>query len=696
MDLWRNQVEENVAMNRPAFSANIASLTLEQREEQLRLALDAADVGLWDVDVTSNTMYWPARVKAMFGISPYAPATLDDYVNGLHPQDAERTLKAYADAQDPALRTPYDVEYRTIGKEDGVVRWVAAKGRGFFDDQGRCVRAIGTAVDITARKEAEAVMERERERLAFLARVERATRALESAQEVLEVTTRLLGEHLGATRCAYADVELDNDQFTIRADWSPAVPSTAGVYSLELFGRQATSNLRVGRHLVVDDVDRDLGNDGGALMFNAIGIKAIICTGLVKHGRLVAMMAVHQSKPRQWTEEEVDLVAEVGDRCWPHIERVRAAAELRAQDRRKDEFLVTLAHELRNPIAPMLYAIALMKREKDPVRMLSRTGVIERQTTHLVRLVDDLLDVSRISRGIVELKLEVVDVLPLLAQAIEATQPSMDAAGHKFSCSFNVEAAYVFADPSRVVQIVTNVLNNAVKYTPDGGAVLLACHVAEGRVIIEVTDNGLGIPAADKVRLFELFTQLPHTGAKAHGGLGIGLSIVKRLIEMHGGGVEVESEGLGQGSTFRIWMPLEEGCVSAVDKPEPLHHSVRAGRVLVVEDNPDGRRTLVELLAAHGHEVQCAGDGPSALDAARRFKPDVVLLDLGLPGMNGFEVAERMRVDLCIPTPRIIALTGWGSAQDRQRTATAGFDAHVTKPVSPHELLLTIDRWLGN
>ncbi|MDN4591821.1 hybrid sensor histidine kinase/response regulator [Xenophilus aerolatus] len=683
-------------MSQTAQGASIATLTLGQREEQLRLAIDAAEVGLWDVDVATNTLYWPARVKAMFGISPDATATLDDFEACLHPQDAGHVLRAFADCQNPDLRTVYDVEYRTIGKEDGVMRWVAAKGRGLFNDQGECVRAIGTVIDITARKHAEASAERGRRRLELLNRIERATRPLNSAQDVMEVTTRLLGEHLEATRCAYADVEADNNRFTIRADWSPSVPSSVDVYSLELFGPRATSNLRMGRHLVVDDVDRDLGDEGGAKMFNAIGIKAIVCAGLVKRGLLVAMMAVHQAEPRQWNAEDLEVITEVVDRCWAHIERVRDAAALRLQDRRKDEFLATLAHELRNPIAPMLYAIALMKREKDPARLLSRTEVIERQTSHLVRLVDDLLDVSRISRGVVELKREVLDLSALLVQAVEAAQPGVNAARHRLTLSLPDTPAPILADPSRIVQIVTNLLNNAVKYTPDGGELSLSCTVEANRALIEVSDNGLGIPAADQSRLFDLFTQLPHTGAKAHGGLGIGLSIVKSLVEMHGGAVEVQSAGLNQGSTFRVSLPLETAPVEPAARAVPPATPARRGRVLVVEDNPDGRSTLVELLRAQGHEVIGAADGPSALETARHMHPEVVLLDLGLPAMDGFEIAERLRSEAGVPQPRIVALTGWGSARDRERTAAAGFDAHVTKPVSPEDLLKTVDHWIGN
>jgi PAS domain S-box-containing protein len=671
-----------------------AAMSLQQKEEQLRLAIEAAEVGLWDVDVATHTLYWPARVKAMFGISSGSDATLEDFAACLHPDDAPEVLRAFAAAQDPALRTVYDVEYRTVGKEDGLVRWVAAKGRGLYDDAGHCVRAIGTAIDITERKQAEALQNSTQERLHVLNRIELATRPLIDAVDVMQVTAKLLGEHLGATRCAYADVEPDNNRFTIRSDWSsPGVPSSAGVYSLDLFGSQATSNLRSGRHLVVHDVDHELGDDDGGRMFNAIGVKAIVCAGLVKGGRLVAMMAVHQAAPRRWSDEEVRMVTEVVERCWAHIERVRGAAMLREQDRRKDEFLVTLAHELRNPMAPMLYAIALLKRDKEPSRQAQRLNVIERQAAHMVRLVDDLLDVSRISRGIVELKREVIDVAPLLAQAIEAATPGLEGAHHCMSVKLPKSPALVYADPARLIQVVTNLLNNAAKYTPDGGNIELSAWTQDSLVIIELADNGLGIPPEDQVRLFDLFTQLPHTGNKAHGGLGIGLSLVKSLVEMHGGTVTVQSAGLNQGSTFRIELPR----MAALDTPATVPKTTMAlsgGRVLVVEDNPDGLRTLVEFIEVHGHAVIGAADGHEALRVASSWKPDLVLLDLGLPAMDGYEVAARLRGDPTLANMRIVALTGWGTQKDKAKTTAAGFDGHLTKPVAPEQLMQLLSRWI--
>ncbi|WP_374676435.1 ATP-binding protein [Ideonella sp.] len=666
------------------------------RDELLELAIEAADVGLWDVNLLTQELYWPPRVRAMFGIPADAPITLDDFYRGVHPDDRQEVLAAFHAAQDGQVRLQYDVEYRTVGKFDHQVRWVAAKGRGQFDAQGRCVRILGTAVDITARRHAEQQHRDALDRLRLLDRIGDRTRELTDAAEIMQATARLLGEHLGATRCAYADVEPDNDRFTIRSDWSaPGVPSSAGVYSLDLFGPLATSQLRQGLHLVVNDVDAELGDEAGGRMFNSIGIKAVICAGLVKQGRLVALMAVHQDRPRRWSGQDIQRVTEVVERCWAHIERVRDAAMLREQDRHKDEFLATLAHELRNPIAPMRYAAALLKLSQDPGAQAQAQQVIERQAGHIARLIDDLMDVSRINRGLIELKRTDCSVAAMVRQAAETARPMLDAARHRLRVQLPDPALHVDADPDRIVQVFTNLLNNAAKYTPDGGDVRIAAW-AEGRqAVVEVSDNGVGIPPQDQGRLFRLFTQLPHTGHRSQGGLGIGLSLVKSIVDLHGGRVSVASGGLDQGSTFRVELPRVRGA-GATPASTPDASQSRAepgGRILVAEDNPDGLSTLLRLLQAHGYEARGVDNGAEALELAGSWQPDLLLLDLGLPGMRGDEVARRLQMAGRPPGMRVLALTGWGSPQDRERTRAAGFDAHLTKPVDPQELLKVLATW---
>jgi CheY-like chemotaxis protein len=396
------------------------------------------------------------------------------------------------------------------------------------------------------------------------------------------------------------------------------------------------------------------------------------------------MMAVHQATPRNWTAREVTLVGDVVDRCWAHIERVRDSAMLREQDRRKDEFLATLAHELRNPLAPMKYAVAMMRLAAEPSAQVRAQEVIDRQVTQMARLIDDLLDLSRINRGLIQLQRESVRLRALMERAVETARPAIDTARHRLEVRLPDEDLMLNADPARIVQVIGNLLNNAAKYTPDGGEIRLAAWRQGNEAVLEVADNGIGIPPSEQGKLFQMFTQLHQASGRAKGGLGIGLSLVRTLVQMHGGSVRVFSDGMDEGTRFTLELPLAElprpvQPVAPGAGAAPAKASAR--RVLVVEDNRDGLETLLALLDMLGYEVAGAGDGREALEVARSFRPQVVLLDLGLPVMDGFEVARALRADPELKDVFISALTGWGAENDRRRTAEAGFDAHLTKPV---------------
>jgi PAS domain S-box-containing protein len=607
------------------------------------------------------------------------------WAEAIHPDDRAAALRRWNECVEQ--REAFVHGYR-LRRRDGSWRHMQAQGTPVLHD-GAIREWVGVCVDVTASEEARQALAQSERRLRFLDQLGQATRSLTDATAVMAVTAQLLGEHLGASRCAYADVEADSDRFTIRNDWSaPGLASSAGVYSLELFGPQATSNLRRGRHLVVHDVDRELGDEGGGRMFNAIGIQAIICAGLVKHDQLVAMMAVHQAQPRHWSAEEIALVGEVVDRCWAHIERTRADAILREQDRRKDEFLATLAHELRNPLAPVKYALEVLQRSGDPQRQAQARAAIDRQVSQMARLIDDLLDLSRVSRGLIRLQLRPERVAELVERAIEAARPAIESAGHTLEVDAQ-PAAWVNADAARMVQVVSNLLGNAAKYTPPGGRIAVSVRTPGDRVAIDVADNGLGIPPQDQPSVFEMFTQLPHTRGRANGGLGIGLSLVRTLVEMHGGEVTVRSAGIGQGATFTVTLPQlaasADGAAGAgaATAQAAASSETAAVRVAVIEDNEDGRNSLVQMLQLMGHEVASAHDGPSGLQLVERLRPEVVLLDLGLPHMDGIEVCRRIRANPALAGIRVLALTGWGTEADRARTREAGFDLHLTKPVEP-------------
>jgi signal transduction histidine kinase/CheY-like chemotaxis protein len=361
----------------------------------------------------------------------------------------------------------------------------------------------------------------------------------------------------------------------------------------------------------------------------------------------------------------------------------RAAAALQDADRRKDEFLAILAHELRNPLAPIRNSLHIMRLTgaQDPV--IARVGqMMERQVNHMVRLVDDLFEISRITRGKIELRKERVEIETVVRNALEASRPLIDAAGHALTLHIASAPLIVEADPVRLAQVIANLLNNAAKYTDPNGQISLTIAERDGGAVISVRDSGTGIPAEMLPRVFDLFTQFDQGTERAQGGLGIGLTLVKSLVELHGGVVSVTSAGRGQGSEFQVRLPLAaRHAPNKVLSESPRDRQSFAGRcVLVVDDNRDAADSLAVLLQCIGADVHVAYSGAEALDALERCRPAVVLLDIGMPGMDGHEVARRLRQRSGFEHVTLVALTGWGQEDDMRRTREAGFDHHMVKP----------------
>lgn len=368
----------------------------------------------------------------------------------------------------------------------------------------------------------------------------------------------------------------------------------------------------------------------------------------------------------------------------------RTEAALQDADRRKDEFLATLAHELRNPLAPIRTGLELMKIVKDDPAVLGEVrDTMERQTLQLITLVDDLLDVSRITRGKLELRKSRVDLATVVQSAVEASRPFIDESRHELTVSIPDQNFVLEADPHRLAQILSNLLNNAAKYTPDGGRVWLSAERQGSDLLFEVRDNGIGIPEDMRERVFEMFAQLEDPLEKRAPGLGIGLTLVKSLAEMHGGSVEVQSDGPNRGSRFSVRLPIssaelmKESHAAPSDAPVPVAGNCR---VLVVDDNEAAADMLSIIVKTLGCEVQTANDGRQAVDAAARFLPDVILMDLGMPKMNGYEAAQCIREQPWGRKMILAAVTGWGQDEDRQRTRAAGFDHHFVKPIEPSAL----------
>jgi PAS domain S-box-containing protein len=547
------------------------------------------------------------------------------------------------------------IEYQVDGA-DGDVRWMEWTDRGFFDERGRLVEIQAVGHDITDRKHAEEVIKQSEEQVRnFVRHVPAAVAMFDRDMRYLMYSPRWLSDYqlgdqdlVGRShyevfpdipehwkevhrRCLAGAVEAHDDDSFVRSD---------GSVQLTRWEIRPWRNAR--------------NEIGGIIMFTEV-----------------------TTERKRAEETQRQLVAQA-----------RVAEALREVDRRKDEFLAMLSHELRNPLAPIAMAIEIMRlREPADDSIVWARDVIARQTAQLTRLVDDLLDVSRITLGKITLNRSRLDLRPIVAQAVESAQPLLTARRHHLAIDLSAQALPIWGDGARLTQIISNLLNNAARFTADGGHIALSLRRDGGRVALSVKDDGVGIPADMRERVFDMFTQIEWPAQRKQEGLGIGLALVKRLVEMHDGEIEARSEGPGRGSELVVRLPIADE-----DRPVPEGAVVRAGagedrprpeRILVVDDNVDAAESLSRLLRLQAHEVRVAFDGLAALAAARDMKPDVVLLDIGLPKMDGIEVAKSLRAHGDGPRPLLVAMTGFGQAEDRARTAAAGFDHHLTKPVDP-------------
>jgi signal transduction histidine kinase/ActR/RegA family two-component response regulator len=370
------------------------------------------------------------------------------------------------------------------------------------------------------------------------------------------------------------------------------------------------------------------------------------------------------------------------------LQHKRAEAALQETDRRKDEFLAILAHELRNPLAPLRNALSILRLRGADAQILEQTrNIMERQLQQMVRLIDDLMDISRVTRGKIELRKERLDLAAVIRDALETSRPLIEESGHEIQVSCPPEPLFLNADPTRLAQVFANLLNNAAKYTPRGGRIWLTAERQEDSVFVKVRDTGVGIPAHMLLRIFETFTQVDRSLERPQGGLGIGLALVRSLVELHGGSVVARSDGPGQGSELIVRLPVEPPPGKAKAPGEDGKQGIMAKhRILVVDDNKDSADSLAMLLTLQGSEVRTAYDGLEAIEAAASFKPDVILSDIGMPGLDGYQAAQRIRERLHGSKVVLVAMTGWGQEEDKRRSMAAGFDFHLVKPVDPADL----------
>ena len=562
------------------------------------------------------------------------------------------------------------------------VYWTYSYGP--IDDENSPTGVGGVLVVCTETTQAVLAARRYR----FLTELGDLIRNVTTPEQVLAHTASMLGQHLKASCVGYADVDPSGEHAVVDNDWTAeGCASVVGRHRLDQYGKAMSAELRAGRTVRVNDTTTSLLTAGAETgkAFAQIHTRAFIDVPIVKRGSLVGLLFVLSETPRDWGDNEVLLIEDVAERTWEAVERCRAESALRQTDRRKDEFLAMLAHELRNPLAPISAAAELLKLIKpDEARLKHTSDIIGRQVRHMTSLVDDLLDVSRVTRGLVELDMVPVDIKHIVNDAVEQVNPLIHARRHHLVMRVPPESAKVTGDAKRLVQILANLLTNAAKYTPEGGHIVLTTEVHERRVVLRVQDNGVGIAPELVTRIFDLFAQAERTSDRSSGGLGLGLALVKSLVELHGGTVECASEGIGRGSMFTVCLPRlpepDEHPDRHTEHPHP-DSARRSLKVMVVDDNVDAAQMLAMVLEASAHKVIMEHDSMRALARARTEAPQVCLIDIGLPGIDGNELAKRLRAEPATAGAVLIAITGYGQEHDRQKSFAAGFDHHMVKPV---------------
>jgi signal transduction histidine kinase len=558
-----------------------------------------------------------------------------------------------------------------------------------FDEEGKLTARIGISSDITERKRME-------DSIRFLSDASASLAQLVDYQSTLQVVAELAVPKF-ADWCAVDMLESDA---TLRRLAAAHVEPAKVPIVIEFQERYPPDPnfeygparvLRTGSSdmmsVVPDELLAQSARDDEELrMLRSLGLRSYMCVPLKGRGKVLGIMTFAQSESeRHYTPADLEFAEELARRAAVAIDNAKLYAELKAADRRKDEFLATLAHELRNPLAPIRNALQILKMPRvDAATAQQVREVMERQVDQLVRLVDDLLDVSRVMRGKIELRKEPIELASVIARGVETAMPLIEVQGHELSVSVPPESLMLDADPVRMAQVIGNLLTNAAKYTESNGRIWLSAERDDGSVWLRIRDNGIGISPDMLPHVFDLFVQLDEAAARSQGGLGIGLTLVKNLIEMHGGTVEARSDGLGQGSQFVLRLPLcsiqpridsDDNFDSRQVDGVPCGH-----KLLVVDDNEDAANSLALLLRLKGHHVEVAHHGPAALEIAEGYRPEMIFLDIGMPGMDGYEVARRLRQHPELKNIVLAALTGWGQQEDRRRSSEAGFDHHLVKP----------------
>lgn len=699
---------------------------LSQSEQRLRIALDAGQLGAWQLDLVTKRFECTARCKANFGLPPEAELTYDRFMEIIHPDDRDRVRAEIK--RSLAERDLYQAEYRVIWS-DRSRHWIAASGRANFGADGEPFKMVGITLDITERKRAEL-------NTRFLLEINETLGRLSNTDEIMRVTGEKIGEFFAVAHCAFVELDKSADVAVIHYDrlGDDETVSLAGTYRMaEYVSTEFQQTLVAGLPLVINDVASDGRTVEAAESFQNLKIGSLLNTPYVSDGVLKFALGLYRQEAYPWREDEIVLMRELTARIWTSIERRRIEEErerllVQEQEAReqavtanrlKDEFLATVSHELRTPLTSILGWSRMLNAgkldEKNAARALE---TIERNAKLQAQLIEDILDVSRIITGKLRLEVQSVDLAAVIESALDGVLPAAQAKNIRLQKVLDTGASMISGDPGRLQQIVWNLLSNAIKFTPKAGRVQIRLERINSHVEITVTDTGQGISAEVLPYIFERFRQADSTSTRQHGGLGLGLAIVRHLVEMHGGTVEAESRGIGQGATFILKFPL------VVMRTHDSHSSKGAGgvhpsvrnnsshngaatsdcppeldglNVLVCDDEEDTRLLVTVVLERCGASVTSVASAQEAMAALQHSRPDILISDIGMPGEDGYSLIKKVR-SLSIEDGGKIpaaALTAYARMEDRMKALRSGFQIHLPKPVEPAELVTVVANLAG-
>ncbi len=597
-----------------------------------------------------------------------------------HSPEVQAQLKEAVARANLGEASRYDVDVRMAG---GVLMTIDFMLAPLRDETGQIQFLIPSAVDISERNRAEKGLRMHNERLRLLWETAGILFSTDNSAAMIQGLFEKISDHLKVDTCFHYMVNEQADALRLQFAAGVSADDASSLARLK-FGQAICGTVAETRRPAVATSIQQT-DDPRTRVLKTLGIRSFVCNPLIANGQLLGTLSFGSRSRDRFNDDELEFVETITNYVTVAYERMRLLSQLHDRDRRKDEFLAMLAHELRNPLAPIRNAVQYLRVQGLEEQDIGwARDMIDRQVTNLVHLIDDLLEISRITRGKIQLHSKHVRLSEILAHAVEAMQPAISEKHHILSVDFSNDPLPVFGDATRLEQILVNLLGNAVKYTDEGGMIDVNARRDGDRAVIQVRDNGIGIPREMLRQIFEPFTQVDQSLDRSKGGLGIGLTLVKSLVEMHGGGVLADSEGVGQGSQFTLWLPLVEEAARLTPRAQKLA-TVTAdrppARILVVEDNTDAADGIAMLLSTCGFDVKIAHNGKSAISLAREFQPEVILLDIGLPGMNGYDVVGAFREFPELRDVRLIAVSGYGQETDQIRSREAGFEHHFVKPV---------------